>query len=391
MQIAFYAPLKPPDHSVPSGDRNMARLLIKALTLAGHEVIPASRLRSRVGDGDVSQQERMARLGEAMANRLLRRYQRLHPQDRPQAWFTYHLYYKAPDWIGPRVAKGLNIPYLVAEASVANKRAQSPWRLSHQSVLNALAAAATVVVLNPADAECLPKGQHCQTLIPFLDPAPFQGTAAERANHRAALIAATGAVLDPNRPWLLTVAMMREGDKLASYRLLAQSLHSLPDIDWQLIIAGDGPAKAAVQAAFSWARPDQVIFVGEAQNEASGDTKNKAGRVSLATLYAAADILAWPAVNEAYGMALLEAQASGLPVVAGRYGGVSAVVHDGYTGLLTTPGDGAAFAAALRSLLTDPAKRQAMAEAAASRVADRHGLTGAAAQLDLILRQAIAS
>jgi hypothetical protein len=44
--VAFYAPLKPPDHPVPSGDRRMARALIAALTLAGCPVELASRLRS---------------------------------------------------------------------------------------------------------------------------------------------------------------------------------------------------------------------------------------------------------------------------------------------------------------------------------------------------------
>ena len=38
MRIAFYAPMKPPNHPVPSGDRTMARLMMAALELAGHEV-----------------------------------------------------------------------------------------------------------------------------------------------------------------------------------------------------------------------------------------------------------------------------------------------------------------------------------------------------------------
>ena len=46
-------------------------------------------------------------------------------------------------------------------------------------------------------------------------------------------------------------------------------------------------------------------------------------------MYAAADLYVWPAVREAYGIALLEAQAAGLPVVAGREGGVAEVVADG--------------------------------------------------------------
>ena len=65
----------------------------------------------------------------------------------------------------------------------------------------------------------------------------------------------------------------------------------------------------------------------------------------------ARDLYLWPAINEAYGMAFLEAQAAGLPVVAGRTGGVPAVVADGVTGLLTPIGDAAAFAGAVARLL----------------------------------------
>ena len=68
----------------------------------------------------------------------------------------------------------------------------------------------------------------------------------------------------------------------------------------------------------------------------------------LAACYAAADLMVWPAINEAYGMALLEAQAAGLPVVAGRTGGVPDIVRDGVTGLLTPIGDETAFAEAGR-------------------------------------------
>ncbi|HJS32647.1 MAG TPA: glycosyltransferase family 1 protein, partial [Alphaproteobacteria bacterium] len=46
MRIVFYAPLKPPDHPVPSGDRRMAQLLIAACESAGHEVELAARFRS---------------------------------------------------------------------------------------------------------------------------------------------------------------------------------------------------------------------------------------------------------------------------------------------------------------------------------------------------------
>jgi glycosyltransferase involved in cell wall biosynthesis len=99
----------------------------------------------------------------------------------------------------------------------------------------------------------------------------------------------------------------------------------------------------------------------------------------------AADLFVWPAINEAFGMAILEAQASGLPVVAGRSGGVADVVADGLTGLLAPPGDAAAFAAAVRTLLLDPARHAAMAAAARDKIRRDHDLPAAAHRLAEII------
>ena len=109
MRIAFYAPMKPPDHPVPSGDRRVGRLLIAAMERAGHQVEIANRFRSRDGEGDPHRQMRLARIGATRAERLLRLYGSRPASELPALWLTYHLYYKAPDWIGPRVAAGLGI------------------------------------------------------------------------------------------------------------------------------------------------------------------------------------------------------------------------------------------------------------------------------------------
>ncbi len=110
MRIAFYAPLKAPDHPVPSGDRTIARLLIAALKRGGAKVEVASRIRARISAPDEDAQRAMARKGEAAARRLIAKYRALPKRERPQAWFSYHLYYKAVDWIGPQVAAALDIP-----------------------------------------------------------------------------------------------------------------------------------------------------------------------------------------------------------------------------------------------------------------------------------------
>jgi glycosyltransferase involved in cell wall biosynthesis len=93
----------------------------------------------------------------------------------------------------------------------------------------------------------------------------------------------------------------------------------------------------------------------------------------------------WPAVNEAFGMALLEAQASGLPVVAGASGGVAGIITHEVTGLLVAPGDAAAFAAAARRLLAGRDLRRRFGRAARHQVVAEHDLPAAASRLGAVI------
>lgn len=379
MRVAFYAPLKAPDHPVPSGDRRMARLLMAALELGGHQAILASRLRSYDGSGDPARQRAIAGRGAARARALIARWQAAPPEQRPQAWLTYHLYHKAPDWLGPPVSRALGIPYLVAEASYAPKRAGGPWDLGHRAAAAAISGASLVVLLNPADGECLlpllDGPQRLRALPPFIDTAPYDRVRRIATVARAVLCVELG--LEMATPLLLSVAMMRPGDKLASYRLLADALGRLVDRRWQALLVGDGPARPDVEAAFA-PLGSRVTFRGARRER------------ELPVTYVAADLYAWPAVNEAWGMTLLEAQASGLPVVAGAFGGVPAVVADGVTGLLTPPGDVVAFAAALARLLDSPEERRRLGSGAAARMAAEHDIAAAARRLDAALSDALA-
>jgi glycosyltransferase involved in cell wall biosynthesis len=359
MRIAFYAPLKPPDHPVPSGDRRVARLLLEALRLAGYEPVLASRLRSFDGTGDLRRQQRLAALGHKLAERALRRW-RAEPANAPDLWLTYHLHHKAPDWLGPRLSTALGIPYVIAEASFAPKRAHGPWALGHRAAEQAMRRADAVIGLNPADHACvlplLIDPSRWVALKPFVDTARF-----------------TPAPADRNRaPRLIAAAMMRRGDKLASYRLLGEALTGLLDLDWVLEIVGDGIARAEVMAALA-PLGRRVLWTGRLDEDA------------LACRLAAADLYVWPAINEAFGMTLLEAQASGLPIVAGASGGVAEVVAHEVTGLLTAPGDAAAFTAAIRRLIVDPNLRRQYGAAARPRVLAEHDLPEAAARLAAVI------
>jgi glycosyltransferase involved in cell wall biosynthesis len=360
MRIAFYAPLKPPDHPVPSGDRRMAQLLFEALRLAGHEPFLASRLRSYEGSGDPARQARLAALARRVAERRLHEWHE-DPKTAPDLWFSYHVYHKAPDWLGPAIAGELGIPYVAAEASAAPKQKNGPWALGYRAAERAIRQAAVVIGLNPSDRECvvplLRDPQRWVALKPFLDAGPYR-----RRNQP---------IGDPLR--LITVAMMRHGDKLTSFRVLGDALFRLLDLPWSLEVIGDGPARSEVEAALA-SLGDRVVWNGRLEQQA------------LAQRLGAAELFLWPAVNEAFGMALLEAQASGLPVVAGAAGGVQEIVRSGMTGLLVPPGDALAFAAAVRQLAVDRGRRSAFGAAARRRILREHDLPAAARRLRHVLR-----
>jgi glycosyltransferase involved in cell wall biosynthesis len=375
MRIAFYAPLKPPDHPVPSGDREMARRLLAALAAGGHSAAVASRFRCFDGEGNAARQAELRAQGTEEARRLVGRGAAGPGGEPPQAWLTYHLYHKAPDFLGPTVASALGIPYLVAEASHAPKRAQGPWAAWHVEAAAAISRADAVLAVTARDAECLRAlvRPPARLLLfpPFVDATPFAAARRGRDAHRAALAARLA--IDAAAPWILAVGMMRARAKLASYALLARALRRLPDLPWHLLVVGDGPARGEVERALAGLGPRRVELLGEVAPE------------TLPAVYATCDVYAWPAADEAYGMALLEAQAAGLPAVAGREGGVPDVARDGTTALLVPPRDPAVFAEALRALLTDPERRRRMGEAAAAFVCAERDLPAAAARLDCVL------
>ena len=375
MRIAFYAPLKSPTHGTPSGDRRVAGLLLDALAHAGHRVQVASTFRTYDGDGDAARQRALRAQGEALAEQLAADWKAGAADARPELWFTYHLYYKAPDWLGPVVSEALGIPYVIAEASYAAKRAGGPWAIGHESSAAAIGRAALVICPSRDDIaglEPLVGSRRIVYLPPFLDTEPYADARARRDELRLRL--AKEQRLDSAAPWIVVAAMMRAGDKLASYRALAGALSHIAESRWQLLVAGDGPARAQVEDAFSRAGIlDRTCFVGVLPTRKLGE------------LFAACDLCAWPAVNEAYGMALLEAQAAGVPVVASATRGIPDVVIDGRTGVLVPYGDEADLGAAVRSLIDDAEGRRALGAEAARFVAGERSISAAAAKLSAAL------
>ncbi|MCP5363809.1 MAG: glycosyltransferase family 4 protein [Hyphomicrobiales bacterium] len=370
MRIAFYAPLKHPDHPVPSGDREMGRLLGVALQRAGFHVEIASRFRSFDGHGDHQRQIRIQRLGQRLAHRLVRYYQHGASEARPRLWFTYHVYHKAPDWLGPHVSRALGIPYVIAEASHAPKQSHGPWAHGHTAAQSAISQADLIIGLNSADAECvlplLDPPSRWLRLRPFMDVAAFNKDPEDRSAERQSL--ANRYDLDTEEPLLITVAMMRPGAKLASYRLLARALTMIVSRPWRLLVIGDGPARQAVMTCLAPIQ-DRVIGFGQLSPR------------DIHRVLAASDLFVWPAIDEAYGMALLEAQAAGVPCVAGRTGGVPDVVCHNKTGLLVPINHPEAFAQAVSRLLDHPTRLQALGAQARENAVARHSLDDAATRL----------
>jgi glycosyltransferase involved in cell wall biosynthesis len=404
MRIAFYAPLKPPTHPTPSGDRRISRLLLRALRMRGHDVRLVSAFRSFEGAGDRAKQAEIRRRAAAEGERLLRTTLK---RWRPELWFTYHLYQKAPDWLGPRLSKALGIPYVVAEAAYAPRRSKGRWDQGLAAVAAALRRADTALMLNPNDEECVvpllrkragaihtvhdflvtgkdlvpwirsaaARPAAAEPLLPFLETAPYRAAYAERGRHRRALARRFRIPAAP--PWLVAVGMMREGDKLASYRLLARALKGVEARRWRLLVVGDGPARDKVRACFA-AFGKRVHFLGAL------------GEADIVPIYAASDIYVWPAINEAIGMSILEAQAAGLPVVAGDVGAVGVVVTPGISGLLVPAGRAAPFRRAIARLLAQPKLRRDMAKGAVAGTALFHDIEAAASHLDAVLQAAVA-
>jgi glycosyltransferase involved in cell wall biosynthesis len=121
-----------------------------------------------------------------------------------------------------------------------------------------------------------------------------------------------------------------------------------------LTVVGDGPARAELEHAFAGL---PVSFTGYQRGDA------------LARAYASSDLFVFPSDSEAFGNVVLEAMASGLPVVAAAAGGVEDLVEHDSTGQLFAPTSTTALEASIRQYLDDPTTRL------------RHGQAGRAAAM----------
>ncbi len=148
-----------------------------------------------------------------------------------------------------------------------------------------------------------------------------------------------------DRPVLLYVGRLSREKGVGELPALHARLTRL-GVEHRLVVVGDGPLRAKLAAACPGAVCPGML-----------------GRDRLAEAYASADVFVFPSRTDTAGNVVLEAQASGLPVIVSEHGGPREHMRPGVSGLLCSP-DAEAWTVATASLLTDDGRRQMMGVAA---------------------------
>jgi N-acetyl-alpha-D-glucosaminyl L-malate synthase BshA len=187
--------------------------------------------------------------------------------------------------------------------------------------------------------------EHCAvTVVPnFVDPRVFRPDRRDPALRRD---------LAGDRPIIMHISNFRPVKRVRD--IVATFARVRARIPAVLVMIGDGPDRGvAEEDARRLGVQDDVRFLGRID--------------AVAPLLAVADVYVLATDRESFGLSALEAQASGVPVVAAGVGGIAEVVEDGVTGALVPVGDIAAFTEAITRLLTDRALWERQSAAAVRR------------------------
>lgn len=185
--------------------------------------------------------------------------------------------------------------------------------------------------------------------------------------------------LDPANVVIGTVGRMEEQKGhailLDAFSLL-RSMPGVPADSLRLLVVGDGRLKPATEArAARLGITDACRFPGSITH--------------LGDVYRAIDVFVMPSLWEGLSLAMLEAMAAGLPMVATDVGGVRDVLGDNRYGLLVPPGDPVVLAQALAKLLIDPQKRCELADSGRRHVRDNYSVAYLSRQLGELYESAL--
>lgn len=179
----------------------------------------------------------------------------------------------------------------------------------------------------------------------------------------------------PDAPLVLTIGRLCEPkDHATLLRAWAIVEREIPGA--RLAIVGSGPLRASLDALSA------ALGIGPT-------LRILPPRSDIASAYLAADLFALSSRWEGFPYVVLEAMSHGLPVAATDVDGIPEAIEDGATGLLVPPQDAAALAAALVTLLRDPARARALGEAARARVASEFTLDAMVAATASVYERAV--
>jgi glycosyltransferase involved in cell wall biosynthesis len=175
---------------------------------------------------------------------------------------------------------------------------------------------------------------------------------------------------EPEKPLLLYVGRLSAEKEVARLR---DVVRAHPEA--RLAIVGDGPVRHELEQHF---KGTPTVFTGYLRGKA------------LASAYASADLFLLPSKTETLGLVLLEAMASGCPVVACRAGGVPDAVQDGCTGFLFEPTDPDGLVNTVNRALSSQTDLDAIRKQARQDV-EHHSWEGATEQLRQLYAETIQS
>lgn len=162
---------------------------------------------------------------------------------------------------------------------------------------------------------------------------------------------------------ILFVGTLDQAHYFKGLDILLSALVQVKSQNWKLIVVGGGGMRKHYEQKSKTLKISKNVFF-------SGYVPAK----ELPDYYRLASMLVLSSINtaEAFGLAALEAMASGKPVIASRLPGVRELVQHGVTGLLVPPADPLALAAAIESLILSPTERQTLGINAIKRVEENY-------------------
>ena len=285
--------------------------------------------------------ERNSRWDAAKLGGLVRLLRRQHVH-------VLHTHLFGTNTWGRLLGKLAGVPVIIAHEHWSSKAGREVWvdrllyRLSDRIIVPSAASKQLVMEMEQIPA------RYLSVVYNGVDMTQF-APQAERAAIRAELGMADDAVV------IGSVGRLSadKGGQDGLIRAVADVRQTYPQV--RLVFVGDGPLRINLEAlVLERGLADVVHFTGQ--------------RADVARLLGAFDIFVLPSLREALPIAVIEAMAVGLPVVAARIGGIPEVVEDGTTGCLVPPGDEAALAAMLTQLVADPALAARLGAAGQARV-----------------------